>query len=71
MVPGGEEDLLWEAPLWGSPGSSHPYRLRRASDGDFCLWGQNLTQSSVCGDVWQVYGTLPALQRAAAHQQLW
>lgn len=67
----GEGDVLWETLLWGPPGSSHPYRLRRANDGDFCHWEQNLTLSSVCGDVWQVNGTLPALQRAAAHQQLW
>lgn len=25
----------------------------------------------VCEDVWQVNGTLAALQRAAAHQKLW
>lgn len=41
----------------GPPGSSHPYRFRRVSDGDSRLWGQNLTPSCECGDVWQVNGT--------------
>lgn len=38
---------------------SHPRRLRRANDGDFHFWGQNLRgkQNKVCGDVWQVNDT--------------
>lgn len=37
VVLAGEGDVLWETSIRSPSGSSHPYSLRRASDGDFCL----------------------------------